>query len=148
MKDKTFVALSLLFFLLFFIAIGALTINIPVTNILRAKNVAPSPLKSFGVAFPQIASVGDETKGQSPAKIKISIYIRGVDGSILANRSVQLSSEPAQILIEPPSTVTTNSIGQAQFTVSSKIQGKYKLIARETTSNIEVVNIPTVEFIQ
>ena len=148
MKDKTFIALSTLFFLLFFIAIGALTLNRPVTNILRAKNVAPSPLKSFGVVFPQVASVGDETKGKPPTIIKISVYIRGVDGSILSNRNVKLSAEPANVLIEPSDTQLTNSIGQAQFTISSKIQGKVKLIARETTSNIVVVNIPTVEFVQ
>ena|SRR3989338_9263517 len=148
MKDKTFIALSTLFFLLFVISIGAVTFNKPLSFILRAKNVAPSALKSFAIAFPQIASIGDQTKGNPPSKIKVSVYIRGVDGSILANRRVRLSSDPPIILIEPSDTLTTNSMGQAQFTISSSAQGKVQLKARETTSNIDVVNIPTVEFVQ
>ncbi|OGG03152.1 hypothetical protein A2W14_03560 [Candidatus Gottesmanbacteria bacterium RBG_16_37_8] len=147
MKDKTFITLSGIFFLLFFIGIGALTLNKPVSNILRAKNVVPSPLKSFAVVFPQIASVGDKSQGKEPSKIKISVYIRGVDGSILPSKSVKLSADPPNIIIEPSDTQLTNNIGQAQFSISSQIQGKIKLIAKELASNIEVVNIPTVEFV-
>ena len=139
MKDKTFVALSGLFFLVFVIGIGALTLNKPLSNILSAKNVAPSPLKSFGVVFPQTANLG------SPAKV--SIYIRGVDGSILANKTVKLSGVPA-ITIAPSDTSVTNEIGQAQFSVTVQTAGKVILKAVETSSNTEVINIPSIEFVQ
>ena len=148
MKDKTFVALSGIFFLLFVIGIGAVTLNKPISTMLRAKNVASSPLKSFGMIFPQIASVGDPAKGIKPADVKVSIYIRGVDGSILPNRSVKLAADPANVSIEPADVQVTNDIGQAQFTISSQVVGKVKLIARETTSNTEIINIPTVEFVK
>ena len=148
MKDKTFIALSGIFFLLFFIGIGALTLNTPLSNILKAKNIAPSPHKSFAVAFPQIASIGDPLKNRDPVKIKVSVYIRGVDGSILSNRTVKLAAEPPIVSIEPSDTQTTNDIGQAQFYVSSHQEDQVKLMAKELTSNIDIINIPTVEFVK
>lgn len=140
MKDKTFVALSGLFFLVFVIGIGAVTLNRPLSNILRAKNVVPSPLKSFAVAFPQIITVGKTSK--------ISVYIRGVDGNILPNKTVKLSAEPASVSIEPADTNSTNDIGQAEFSISSQTTGKVKLKAVEVASNTEIINIPSVEFVQ
>ena len=141
MKDKTFTALSGIFFLLFIIGVGAVTLNEPISTMLRAKNVAPSPLKSFGVVFPQIASTGR-------SNVKVSVYIRGVDGSILANRSVKLSAEPAVVTIAPSDSAITNEIGQAEFTLTSDSTGKIKLKAQETTSNTDIINIPSVEFVQ
>src|SRR3990167_4936296 len=143
MKDKTFTALSGIFFLLFVIGIGAVTLDQPLSNILRAKNVVPSPLKSFGMAYPQIGTIGNPATGQLPTKVKVSIYIRGVDGSILSNRNVKLSANPSVIAIEPSDTQQTNDIGQAQFTISSPTAGKFKLKAEETTSKTEVINIPS-----
>ena len=149
MKDKTFVTLSAIFFLLFVIGIGAVTLNQPITTMLRARNVAPSPLKSFGMIYPQIASIGDPAIGQKPTDVKVSIYIRGVDGSILPNRNVKLTADPSStVSIKPGDVQVTNDIGQAQFTVSSTFLGKVKLIAQETSTNTEIINIPTVEFVQ
>ena len=147
MKDKTFIALSALFFLLFFIGIGAFTLNQPLSSILTATNVAPSPLKSFAVVFPQIVSISDISR-IDPAKIKVSVYIRGVDGSILPNRTVKLSADPPIVNIMPSDTSDTNTIGQAEFFVSSRETGKIKLIAKEVSSNIDIVNIPSVEFVE
>lgn len=141
MKDKTFAALSGIFFLLFVIGVGAVALNQPLSFMLRAKNVAPSPLKSFGVVFPQIASSGNRN-------VKVSIYIRGVDGSILANRNVKLTGDPEIIKIAPSETQVTNEIGQAEFTITSDTIGKVKLIAQETSTNTDIINIPTVEFVQ
>lgn len=148
MKDKTFIALASLFFLIFLTAIGAVTLNKPINNILRAKDVAPSPLKSFGVVFPQIATAGNEESGQQSTKVKVSIYIRGVDGSILSNRTVKLASDFIGVKITPSNTVTTNNIGQAEFFVSSIEPGTIKLTATEVASNTLVLNIPTVEFVK
>lgn len=148
MKDKTFVALSSLFFLIFFIGVVSVTLNKPLSNILRAKDVAPSPLKSFGIVFPQIGAVGDATGIKNPTKIKVSIYIRGVDGSILSNRTVKLAADLPSISIQPADTQMTNNIGQAEFFITSNQAGRAKLTATDVSSNISVVNIPTVEFTQ
>ena len=148
MKDKTFITLTGLFFLLFVIGIGAITLDKPLSSILRAKNVAPSQFKSFGMAYPQIASVGNISKGQKPTDVKVSIYIRGIDGSILTNKSVKITVDPSIVNIEPSDTQVTNDIGQAQFTITSQVEGKVKIKAHETTSNIDIMNIPTVEFIK
>lgn len=148
MKDKTFTALSGIFFLLFVIGIGAVTLNQPLSTMLKARNVAPSPLKSFGVVFPQVSTLSSAAGTSKPAKVKVSIYIRGVDGSILENRNVKLASDPNIVTIEPSDTQVTNSIGQAEFTISSETQGKIKLKAWDTSTNTEVINIPSVEFVQ
>lgn len=140
-KDKTFTALSGIFFLLFVIGIGAVTLNKPLSTMLRAKDVKPSPLKSFGVVFPQIATIGT-------TQVKVSVYVRGVDGAILPKKNIKLTSDPAVISVAPSDTQVTNDIGQAQFTVSSQTEGKIKLIAQETTSNTQIINIPTVEFVK
>lgn len=147
MKDKTFIALSGIFFLLFFMAVAALTLNKPLSSILKAKNTAPSPLKSFGVAFPQVGNIGNSSTGEQATKIRVSVYIRGVDGSILDNRNVQLSAQPSIVTIEPANTAVTNNIGQAEFYISSHQAGKIKLTATELASKITINNIPTVEFV-
>jgi hypothetical protein len=144
MKDKTFLALSALFFIVFIIGVSTVALNSsPFSNILKAKDVTPSPLKSFGVVFPQVAPAGVNS-----AKVKVSVYIRGVDGSILPNRNVKLQADMPEVVIEPSDTAVTNNIGQAEFMIKSNTAGTAKLLAKETGSNIEIVNIPTVEFTQ
>ena len=147
MKDRTFMALSSLFFLLFFVLVGSVALNQPINSILKAKNIVPSPLKSFGVVFPQVAKISNITTGETGMKVKISVYIRGVDGSILPRRTVQLSSE-RPLSIEPADTVETNEIGQAEFLVSSSQVGRVKVTAIEMATNTEIINIPTIEFIR
>ena len=147
MKDKTFMALSSLFFLLFFVAVGSITLNRPLSGILKAKNVAPSPLKSFAVVFPQVAKISD-SRGGNGTKIKVSVYIRGVDGSILPNRTVKLTADNPSVSIEPADSMQTNDIGQAEFLVASQEAGKTKVTATEVATNTQVINIPTIEFIK
>ena len=141
MKDKTFIVLSATFFLLFAIGTATLTLNNPLSQILRAKDVAPSPLKSFGVVFPQVGVSGT-------TKIKVSIYIRDVNGGLLPNRAVKLSSDSEFVSITPSDTQNTNSIGQAEFFITSTGTGKIKIAATDVATNTSVVNIPSVEFTQ
>ena len=141
MKDKTFIVLSATFFLLFAIATATLTLNNPLSQILRAKDVAPSPLKSFGVVFPQVGVSG-------ATKIKVSIYIRDVNGGLLPNRAVKLSSDSEVVSITPSDTQNTNSIGQAEFFITSSESGKVNINAIDVATNTNVVNIPSVEFTQ
>src|SRR3989338_8129832 len=83
MKDKTFLILAGLFFLLFFGGIVTFALQKPSSTILRAKNTAPSPLKSFVVVFPQVSRIGE--------KVKVTVTMRDISGQILPNRSVRLS---------------------------------------------------------
>lgn len=140
MNDKKFLVLSGLFFLIFFAGIAVITLEQPTSQILRAKNENPSPLKSFAIIFPQVGKVGD--------KIKVSVYIRDVNGTILTNRSVKLATNPVTVDITPSDTQTTNSLGMSQFFVSSKIPGKVEIIATDLNSNTSVANIPSIEFTQ
>lgn len=140
MKDKKFIALASVFFLLFFAAIVTTTLNKPLSNLLRAKNVNPSPLKSFAVVFPQTSTVGN--------KIKVSVYIRDVNGAVLPNRSVTMSSSLSSVSFAPSDTQLTNELGMAQFSMSSTTAGKIQLTAVDAETKTSVVNIPTAEFTQ
>lgn len=145
MKDKKFAALSLLFFLLFFAGIVTVAIQKPTNQILRAKSVNPSPLKSFIIVFPQIGTIGTETGDKNPPQIKVSVYIRDESGSVLPGRSVQLTTSPA-VNIKPADTVSTDSLGMAQFFLSSSEKGTVKLTATDISSNTTIANSPTVDF--
>lgn len=145
MKDKKFVALSLLFFLLFFAGIVTVAIQKPTNQILRAKNVNPSPLKSFIIVFPQIGTIGNENSDKKPSQIKVSVYIRDESGSVLPGRSIQLTTSPA-VNTKPADTVSTDNLGMAQFFLSSAEKGTVKLTATDISSNTTIANSPTVDF--
>jgi hypothetical protein len=144
-KDKKFLALSSFFFLLFAAAMSTILISQPTSQVLRAKNVAPSPLKSFGVVFPQVGAVKKENK-ETASKIKVSVFVRDVNGSVLSGRTIKLAASPSTLDITPADTQTTDNIGQAQFFVTSTTPGQIKLEALDVGSNTKIVNIPTVEF--
>jgi hypothetical protein len=140
MKNKTFYTLISMFFLIFFIGIVMIGLSgTQSSGIIRAKQSDPHPLKSFAVAFPQISSIGKN--------VKISIYLRDVNGAVLGNRMVKLETDQPTS-ISPADTQTTNNIGMAQFYVTSDKIGQVKLTAIDQASNVSIVNIPTIEFTQ
>lgn len=138
MKDKAFLSLSVLFFFIFFAGIAILTLEKPTSLLLRAKDENPSPLKSFAVAFPQVGPTGSQ--------IKVSVYMRDINGGILAGRPVKLSSDNPTITITPADTQNTNNIGMAEFFLTGSTAGKIQLTAVDVKSNTAIVNIPSVEF--
>jgi hypothetical protein len=146
MKDKTFLTLSGVFFLLFFIGIAAVTFNEPISRILRASNVTPSSTKSFGIVFPQVGVAGDEATGQNPTQVKVSIYLRDNNGDVLPNRSVKLSSVNGEIDITPSDSQPTNTFGRAEFFIQSKAPQTVKLTAIDVANNTPITNLPSVEF--
>lgn len=146
LKDKKFLALSSVFFLLFLVAMAIATLNQPISRFLRAKNVAPSPLRSFVVVLPQVGTVGTEGSGSNPTKIKISVYMRDVNGTSIPNRSVKISSDLDSVSFSPSDTQITNTLGMAQFFMTSTTVGKTQLSVVDTETNTSIVNIPTVEF--
>lgn len=140
MKDKAFITLAGMFFLLFFMGVGAVAFNEPLSNLIRAKDVTPSADKSFGVVFPQVAKTGD--------RVKVSIYIRDTAGNVLTGRSIKLAAVDDVIQVSPSDTQATNSIGQAEFSITTNRPSTIKLSASDLSSKTQVVNIPTVEFSQ
>lgn len=148
MKDKKFLALSSLFFLLFFAMIGFASLDQPISGILRAKNSTMSPLKSFAVVFPQMGVAGQENSETPATKVKISVYIRDVTGESMPGRSVKLAADAAGVNIVPADSQNTDELGMAQFFLTSTSPGKIKLTATDLTSGTPIANIPTVEFTQ
>lgn len=146
MRDRIFIGLSGLFFLLFFALVGTVTLERPLTNILRARTVAPSPLKSFVAAFPQTTGIDHGETGEKPVPIKLSVYIRDVAGDSLPNREVKLVASLADVSVVPGETQTTNETGLAQFFLTSRRAGTVTLTVTDVQSNIAIVNVPTVEF--
>src|SRR3989344_1808668 len=140
MKDKAFITLAVMFFLIFFMGVGIVAFNEPLSNMIRAKDEKPSADKSFGVVFPQVAKTGD--------KVKVSIYIRDVSGNVLANRSIKLAAVQGTVQVAPSDTLATNDIGQAEFSITTSNPGTVKLAASDLSSNTQVNNIPTIEFSQ
>jgi len=145
-KDKKFLALSSVFFLLFLVAMAIATLNQPISRFLRAKNVVPSPLRSFVVVLPQVGTAGTEGNGSNPTKIKVSVYMRDVNGTSIPNRSVKISSTLDGVSFSPSDTQITNELGIAQFILTSINAGKAQLSVVDTETNTSIVNIPTVEF--
>lgn len=147
MKDKTFVTLAGLFFLIFFGGVIAVTLEKPTLNFLtRASTVNPSPFKSFAVVFPQVGVAANAQSGKEPTKIKVSVYIRDVNGTVLPNRTVKLATLSASVNITPSDTQSTNTIGQAQFFITANTPGTVNLTVTDVASNTTVVNVPSVEF--
>lgn len=148
MKDKKFIALSSIFFLLFTVGIGVLSLNKPISKLLKAQNVTPSPLKSFVIVFPQKAKIGRENTSDPSSKIKVSVYIRDINGSVLANRSVKVTTSLPDVTFTPSDTQNTNELGMAHFFITSPVAGETKITAVDVTSNTTIVNTPTIEFVE
>ena len=146
MKDKAFIILSGLFFLIFFIGIGVVTLDRPVSNILRAKNVNPSPFKSFVIAFPQVGITSDSSKSDMGKEIKVTVTMRDVNGVILPDRQIKLTPSLNSVVIKPANIQTTNNTGQAVFFLSSKDPGTVKLTVNDIETNMKLENVPSVEF--
>ena len=139
MKDKKFLILSSIFFLLFILGMVNLTLDKPTSQILRASNATPSPLKSFVTVNPQMTHVFD-------GKIQITVYLRDANTNVLPNRNIQLAFVPNTIDITPSEALNTDNLGMAKFEISSKYPGKVQITATDLASGISVANIPGVEF--
>ena len=146
MKDKAFMSLVGAFFILFVAAIGVIVMNNPTSNVLRAKNSVPSPLKSFVIVFPQVGVAGDVNSSKTPTKIKVSVFLRDVSGNVMPDRSVKITTNPTSAAISPTDTAFTNNIGMAEFSLSSNVAGQVALNATDVASNMSISNIPTLEF--
>lgn len=140
MKDKKFLALSSIFFLLFFVAMTVLTLNKPASTILRASTATVAPAKSFATAFPYTGVAGT-------TKVKFNVYLRDVNGAVFKNRSVKVTASSQDVTISPKDTLNTNDeAGMAQFFITSSSPGLIQLTVVDVQSNTSILNVPSVEF--
>ena len=140
MKDKKFLALSSIFFLLFFVGMTVVTINGPASTILRASTATVSPVRSFAMPYPNTGVAGS-------TKIKFSVYLLDVNGVIFKNRSVKVVAPNSDITISPSDTQNTNdTAGMAQFFISSKSPGIFKMTVLDASTNTPIQNVPSIEF--
>lgn len=135
MKDKKFLFLAGLFFLIFLIGIGIVTLRGPTSSFLKAKNTLPSSEKSFAIIFPQVGR-----------KIKVTVTMRDADGNAIAGREVKVSASLPEAAIAPTDTQTTDEKGQSYYTITSDTPGKATLEIIDVGANIILTNVPSVEF--
>ena len=133
MKDKKFLFLSALFFLIFLIGIGIIALRGPTSSFLKAKNTLPSGAKSFAIIFPQVGK-----------NIKVTVTMRDEDGNVISGREVKVVSSIIQASISPSDTQTTNQQGQATYTLTSDTPGKATLEITDVGANLTLSNVPSV----
>lgn len=149
MSDKKFVALSSIFFLLFIFGMGSLFVQEPLSNYLRATTTAVDQNKSIITAIPQVCSSKPNAISKCPnQKIKVAVYIRSENGDLLANKSVQLWTDPTGPNIQPSDIQITNKNGMAEFVLASETPLKVSLFAKEIASQKQLTQTLSVEFTQ
>lgn len=155
MKDKKFIILSSIFFLLFIFSIGSLLIGNPLSNYIKAATVTVSASKSIITALPQACSVSNNAPFPcAEKKIKVDVYVRSEGGDLIPNRTVQLSTQNGiadKITISPSGNQITNTFGKAEFILSSDTIGKTDLIAKDITDpdsakHIQIAQPLSIEF--
>lgn len=135
MKDKKFLLLSGLFFLVFLIGITLVALRGSTSTFLKAKSSVPSSDKSFAIVFPQMGK-----------NIKVIVTIRDADGNILSGRQTKVATSLAGVTIDPSDTQMTDEKGQATYTLTSTITGKATLSVMDVDANLTLANVPSIEF--
>lgn len=148
MKDKAFLTLIGVFFVVLIAGFAIITIDQPTSSITNASTAKPHPLKSFVVAYPQVGVAGDENSTKKPTKLKVTVTLLDASNNIIPNRQVRLTADLGSVIITPSDTIATNATGQAQFFLTSTSPGKATLTATDILNNVAISQIPTVEFTQ
>lgn len=135
MSDNKFIILSSVFFLMFIFGMGTLFVEKPLSNFLNAATATVSVDKSLITAIPQVCSLSNTSPNFCPdKKIRVDVYIRNEKGSLLAKKTVKLSTNLPNVSIHPTDTQNTNEGGKAEFFLTSTIPGIADLTVVETTS--------------
>lgn len=145
MKDKTFISLSVLFFILFFLGIALVGFEKPLLNTIFALNENPDTGKCFGVIFPFSGTAGDENSPTRPTKIRVTVVIRDKNNKFLSNRPIRLVPDLSSVTVSPTDTQNTAN-GQAVFEISSSRAGTVHLKAIDLNSKAVIEKIPSAEF--
>jgi len=120
--DKKFIALMVLFFIVFGIFITNTLFSKQLTEFARASTTTdPSPKTSLIFAWPLTAKVGD--------KIDINVFVRNASNSPVDNKPVKLVTNLGVINGAQESTTNTDKTGKVNFVLTSDTVGTAELTA-------------------
>jgi len=120
--DKKFIALMMLFFIVFGIFITNTLFSKQLTGFARASATTdPSPKTSLIFAWPLTAKVGD--------KIDINVFVRNASNSPVDNKPVKLVTNLGVINGAQESTTNTDKTGKVNFVLTSDTVGTAELTA-------------------
>ncbi|EKE14014.1 MAG: hypothetical protein ACD_12C00714G0002 [uncultured bacterium] len=136
--DKKFIALMVLFFVVFGVFITATLFNNQIANFARASTETdPSPSTSLIFAWPLIAKIGD--------KVDINVFIRNAKNLPLDKKPVRLVTNLGLINGAQESSSESDKTGKVSFVLSSDTVGVAEITAF-VNGNIEMSQKVTVKF--
>lgn len=136
--DKKFVALMIVFFLVFGVFITSVAFKDKIANLARASgDIDPSSQNSLIFAWPLTAKVGD--------KVGVNVFIRNANNSPLNKKQVKLVTNLGLINGTRESTSESDKTGKVSFTLSSDTAGIAELTAF-INNNIQLSQKISVKF--
>lgn len=136
--DKKFIALMVLFFVVFGVFITATLFNNQIANFARASTETdPSSNTSLIFAWPLIAKVGD--------KVDVNVFVRNANNLPLDKKPVKLVTNLGLINGSQESLSESDKTGKVSFVLSSDTAGVAELTAF-VSGNIELSQKVTVKF--
>ena len=136
--DKKFMALMVVFFLVFGVFVTTTLFNKQISNIARASTETdPSAQTSLIFAWPLTAKVGD--------KVEVNVFIRNANNLPLDKKQVKLVTNLGLVNGTQESTSESNKTGKVNFTLSSDTAGVAELTAF-VNNNIQLIQKISVKF--
>jgi Na+/H+ antiporter NhaB len=136
--DKKFVALMMVFFLVFGVFITSTLFNKQIANFARASTETdPSSQTSLIFAWPLTAKIGD--------KVEVNVFIRNANNLPLDKKHVRLVTNLGSINGTQESTSESDKTGKVSFTLSSNKTGIAELSAF-VQNNIQLSQKISVKF--
>jgi Na+/H+ antiporter NhaB len=136
--DKKFMALMVVFFLVFGVFVTTTLFNKQISNFARASSETdPSSQTSLILAWPLTAKVGD--------KVDVNVFIRSANNSPLDKKQVKLVTNLGLINGAQESTAESDKTGKVSFTLTSDTAGISELSAF-INNNIQISQKVTVKF--
>ncbi|HEX7543146.1 MAG TPA: hypothetical protein VF385_03630 [Patescibacteria group bacterium] len=136
--DKRFMALMVVFFLVFGVFVTSTLFNKQISNFARASTETdPSSQTSLILAWPLTAKVGD--------KVDVNVFIRSANNSPLDKKQVKLVTNLGLINGTQESTAESDKTGKVSFTLTSDTAGIAELSAF-INNDIQISQKVTVKF--
>ncbi|MDO8741658.1 MAG: hypothetical protein Q7J11_00760 [Candidatus Roizmanbacteria bacterium] len=136
--DKKFVALMVVFFLVFGVFVTTTLFNKQISNITRASTETdPSSQTSLIFAWPLTAKVED--------KVDVNVFIRNANNLPLDKKPVKLVTSLGLVNGAQESTSESDKTGKVNFTLSSDAAGIAELTVF-VNNNIQLIQKVSVKF--
>jgi len=136
--DKKFMALMVVFFMVFGVFVTTTLFNKQIANFARASTETdPSAQTSLIFAWPLTAKVGD--------KVEVNVFIRNANNLPLDKKPVKLVTNLGLVNGTQESTSESNKTGKVNFTLSSDTVGIAELTAF-VNNNIQLIQKVSVKF--